>query len=107
MSRVNTHSCSFIGILLSLTILKSARAKYSREQFDQKFEKDPSKHSTITIRLRMEVESERTLLLSNFNYPSTVYVNVDNKKDFHVIHDTIIGDQDLRQYGLVSLLVFL
>jgi NRPS condensation-like uncharacterized protein len=51
----------------------------------------------------MELEDERTLLISNFNYPSMVYVNVDNKKDFRVLNQTIIGNVDLRRYGLVSL----
>ena len=50
----------------------------------------------------MELQDERTLLLSNFNYPSPVYVNVDNKKEFRVLNKTIIGDVDLRRYGLVS-----
>lgn len=50
----------------------------------------------------MELEDERTLLLSNFNYPSMVYVNVDNKKDFRVLNQTILGNVDLRRYGLVS-----
>jgi NRPS condensation-like uncharacterized protein len=50
----------------------------------------------------MELEEERTLLISNFNYPSMVYVNVDNKKDFRVLNQTIIGNVDLRRYGLVS-----
>jgi hypothetical protein len=31
-----------------------------------------------------------------------VYVNVDNKKDFRVLNQTIIGNVDLRRYGLVS-----
>jgi hypothetical protein len=52
----------------------------------------------------MELQDERTLLLSNFTWPSLVYVNVDNKKDFRVINQTIIGNLDLRRYRLVSLI---
>jgi hypothetical protein len=36
---------------------------------------DLKPQSTITIRIRMEIEDERTLLLSNLQYPSSVFVN--------------------------------
>lgn len=91
-----------LSVYTQIDFYQTARAKYNREMFEQKYEKDPSKHCTITIRLRMELDDERTLLLSNFNYPSMVYVNVDNKKDFRVLNQTIIGNVDLRRYGLVS-----
>lgn len=57
---------------------------------------------SIKIRLRLEIEDERTLLLSNFELPVSVYVNVDSKKDFNVIHKTVVGNVDLKRYGLVS-----
>jgi F0F1-type ATP synthase assembly protein I len=48
----------------------------------------------------MELADNQTLLLSNFHFPEQVYVNVESKKDFHVLRQTIIGSHDLRQYGL-------
>lgn len=57
---------------------------------------------SIKIRLRLELEDERTLLLSNFKLPVSVYVNVESKKDFNVIHKTVVGNVDLKRYGLVS-----
>jgi len=55
---------------------------------------------SIKIRLRLELEDERTLLLSNFELPASVYVNVESKKDFNVIHKTVVGNVDLKRYGL-------
>ena len=50
----------------------------------------------------MELEDERTRLLSNFQLPESVYVNVDNKKDYHVIKKTVEGKVDMKRYNLVS-----
>jgi len=57
---------------------------------------------TIKIRLRMELEDERTLLLSNFQLPQSVYVNVDSKKDYEVIRKTVNGNFDTKRFSLVS-----
>lgn len=61
-----------------------------------------SKYGTIKIRLRLELEDERTLLLSNFRLPQDVYVNVDNKKDYEVIKQTVEGNLDMKRYNPVS-----
>mmetsp|Transcript_23343 Transcript_23343/g.36135 ORF Transcript_23343/g.36135 Transcript_23343/m.36135 type:complete len:1112 (+) Transcript_23343:197-3532(+) len=61
------------------------------------------KCGSITIRLRLELENERTLLLSNINYPESVYVNSDNKKDYKVMHQTVHGNVDMKRYGLANI----
>lgn len=54
----------------------------------------------------MELEDERTLLLSNFNLPESVYVNVPNHKDYEVIHQTVEGGIDTKSYSLVSIFIW-
>lgn len=61
------------------------------------------KCGSITLRLRLELESERKLLLSNLHYPDSVYVNSDNKKDFKVMHQTVHGNVDMKKYGLANI----
>ena len=60
------------------------------------------KRGTVTIRLRLEMESERALFMSNLSIPEKVYVNVESKKDFEVVQQTINGSVDMNRYGLVS-----
>mmetsp|Transcript_11555 Transcript_11555/g.25337 ORF Transcript_11555/g.25337 Transcript_11555/m.25337 type:complete len:715 (+) Transcript_11555:140-2284(+) len=59
-----------------------------------------AKFGTIKLRLRMELEDERSLLLSNFQLPQSVYVNVESKKDFEVIQETVEGGVDTKKYSL-------
>ena len=61
-----------------------------------------AKFGTVKLRLRMELEDERTLLISNFQLPQSVYVNVHAKKDYEVIKETVEGEVDTRKYSLVS-----
>ena len=61
-----------------------------------------AKFGTVKLRLRMELEDERTLLISNFQLPQSVYVNVHAKKDYEVIKETVEGGVDTRKYSLVS-----
>lgn len=60
-----------------------------------------AKFGTIRIRLRLELEDERTRLLSNFTFPGSVYVNVHTKKDYEVIYQTVEGGVDTKAYALV------
>ena len=61
------------------------------------------KCGSITIRVRMELENERTLLLSNFRYPESVYVNSETKKDYKVMHQTVHGNKNMKRYGLSNI----
>lgn len=54
----------------------------------------------IRIRLRMEIDDDRKLLLSCLEPPKTVYVNVKKKKDFKVLHQVCNGSIDMESYSL-------
>ena len=60
---------------------------------------------TITLRMRLEMEDERTRLLSNFVLPESIYVNVGTKKDFEVVQQTVEGGVDMTNYSLVSTII--
>jgi len=62
-----------------------------------------AKYGTVTIRLRMELADERTLVLSNCMPPTSVYVNVQTKKEFNVLRQTVEGEVDMKQYSLSTL----
>lgn len=49
------------------------------------------------------MEPERTLLLSNLHLPMGVYVNVESKKDYDVIRQTVEGSVDTKRYSIVSM----
>jgi hypothetical protein len=71
---------------------------------DATFGQREAKFGTIKIRLRLELENERALLLSNFCVPLSVYVNQETEKDFQVLRKTIEGRVDQREFSLVSAL---
>ena len=62
-----------------------------------------AKYGTVTIRLRMELADERALVLSNCKPPTSVYVNVQTKKEFNVLRQTVEGEVDMKQYSLSTL----
>lgn len=55
---------------------------------------------TITIRVRLEIDDERQLLLSSLEPPPQMYVNSKNKKDFRVVRYTCTGKYDMEAYSM-------
>lgn len=46
---------------------------------------------TITIRLRLEFDDDRKMILSNLEPPPDFYVNVKNRRDFRCVRYTCTG----------------
>ena len=65
-----------------------------------------AKYGTITIRLRLELADEKTLVLSNMKPPQSVYVNVQTQKDFHVLRQTVEGNLDTKEYSLSTITAY-
>ena len=40
--------------------------------------------------------------MANLSIPERVYVNVESKRDFEVVQQTINGSVDMKRFGLVS-----
>jgi Ca2+-dependent lipid-binding protein len=55
---------------------------------------------SITIRLRLEIEDERKLLLSALEPPPKVYVNVKTRKEFRVVRYTCTGKYNMEKYSM-------
>ena len=55
---------------------------------------------SITLRMRVEVEDERKLLLACLEPPPDVYVNVKTQKEFRVARWTCSGKYDMEQYSM-------
>jgi hypothetical protein len=55
---------------------------------------------TITIRLRLDIDDERQLLLSSLDPPSPMYVNSKRKKDFRVVRYTCTGKYNTESYSM-------
>jgi C2 domain len=53
---------------------------------------------TISIRLRLEIDDERKLLLSTLEPPPPMYVNVRTRKDFRVVRATCEGMYNMDHY---------
>ncbi len=62
-----------------------------------------AKYGSITIRLRFELADEKTLVLSNVKPPQSVYVNVQTKKEFNVLRQTVEGNLDTKEYSLSTI----
>lgn len=54
----------------------------------------------ITVRLRLEVDDDRHLLLSSLEPPPRIRVNTKNWKDYHVARCTCTGKTDINKYNM-------
>ena len=61
---------------------------------------DRVKQGTIKIRLRLEVDDERKMLLKALEPPPTVYVNVKSRKDWALVRYTCQGKIDTEAYSM-------
>ena len=61
----------------------------------------------ITIRLRIELDDERKLILSTLEPPPPVYVNVKKRKDFRVVRATCMGKTDYEKYSVKTIKSYL
>jgi C2 domain len=55
---------------------------------------------SITLRIRMEIDDERKLLLACLEPPPDVYVNVKTRKEFRVVRWTTAGKYDMDSYSM-------
>ena len=63
--------------------------------------KDRKARGSITVRLMIEYENERGLLLSALTLPPpSFHVNLPLKKDFHVVRYAATGQMGAKKYGL-------
>ena len=69
---------------------------------DANFGPREAKFGTVKIRVRMEMENEHTLLMSNISLPFSLFVNEESKKEFDVIKQTVEGSIDQTHFSVVS-----
>jgi len=61
----------------------------------------------LRLRLRVEIDDDRSFLLSSAEPPNTIYVNVQTKKDFDVIHKIIHGNVNMEKYSLKNVYTYI
>lgn len=61
---------------------------------------DRESKGSITIRVRLEIEDERKLLLSAIEPPPRMYVNVKTRKEFRVVRFTCTGKYNMEKYSM-------
>lgn len=55
---------------------------------------------SITLRIRLEIDDERKLLLACLEPPPDIYVNVKTRKEFRVVRWTTAGKYDMDSYSM-------
>lgn len=58
------------------------------------------KKGSITIRLRLEYEDERKMLLTTLEPPPPVYVNTKTRKEFRLVRYTCTGKYNMEKYSM-------
>jgi len=61
---------------------------------------------TIKIRLRWEMNDPRSFILSSIQSSSSIYINVDTKKDFATLYQTLNGKYDVNSYNRATLMSY-
>ena len=64
---------------------------------------DREAKGTITLRLRLEFENQRDLVLSNVSFPTDMYINVKSKKDWKMIRQILYGRYDITSFSMKNL----
>ena len=57
-------------------------------------------NGTVTLRLRLDIEDERKVILSALEPPPQMYINVKTRKEFRVARSTCIGAKNMEAYDL-------
>jgi hypothetical protein len=55
---------------------------------------------SITVRLRLDIQDERLLLLTSLEPPPRCYVNTKKRKDFRVVRYTCKGKHEMEKYSM-------
>ena len=55
---------------------------------------------SMTLRLRLEIDDDRQVLLSTLEPPPNMYVNVKTRKEFRVVRYTCTGKYDMEKYSM-------
>lgn len=58
------------------------------------------KNGTIRVRVRLEVDDERKLMLSALEPPPTIYVNTKTRKEWRLVRYTCQGKYDMDAYSM-------
>jgi hypothetical protein len=58
------------------------------------------KKGTITVRLRLEVDNDRQLVLSTLEPPPRIRVNTKTWREYHVVRCTCTGKTDMNKYNM-------
>jgi len=74
--------------------------------YEDSFSKDRKAMGSVTVRIRVEFDSQKQLVLSNLRVPEDEYINVKKKKDFHLIRQVVQGKTDLTAYSLGTVMLY-